>query len=224
MLDRDLRRTFPRQVEAEAVDAAAEPPWRRPAPRPDRPADVHDRSRHREGLRRRDLGRARGRPRAHLGAHRRRQRVRAAGQRDRARDLPARDQRLRPRRGRADAARGAVERGVLAQAGRPRNAVTVELRDGRRRRRVGGLLPLRDPQRQAADLRRGRRDLRGRRERRGRRGASRSPPRARSRRALQERRERAARCGRVVRAAVRVRRRRPRRRRRTTRRRPSRTG
>ena len=40
--------------------------------RPPRADDVHDRPRHGEGLRRRDLGRARGRRRARLGAHRRR--------------------------------------------------------------------------------------------------------------------------------------------------------
>ncbi len=95
----------------------APPGRRRRAARPARPADVHDRPADGQGLRRRDLRRApRRRARARVGAHRRRGGARAARLGGRPRGLPARDERLRPRRGRADAARGAVEPRLLARA------------------------------------------------------------------------------------------------------------
>ena len=52
---------------------------RRGSGRSPRPDDVHDRPRHGEGLRRRDLGRARAGRRPRLGAHRRRLGVRPGG-------------------------------------------------------------------------------------------------------------------------------------------------
>ena len=86
--------------------------------------------------------------------------------------LPARDERLRPGRGRADAPRGAVQRRLLAGAGP--GAPGRDRRDGAARR--GGrqelVPPLADPLRRAPRLRPRRPDLRRRRARRGRVGAA----------------------------------------------------
>ena len=85
------------------------------APRPHRAADLHDRPGHRARLRRRDLLRgARRRALARLGAHRRRLGLRAARRGGRPRGLPPLDVGLRAGRGRADAARGALQRRLLA--------------------------------------------------------------------------------------------------------------
>ena len=116
-----------------------------------RPDYLHDRSRHGEGLRRRDLGRARGGRRPRLGAHRRRLLVHRHG-------LGARPWRRRPRlldlrarAGRADAAARALRRRLLAAAAR-----RPVVRDGRDPAdRGAALLPLGDPQRRAAHLRAG---------------------------------------------------------------------
>ena len=99
----------------------------------------------------------------------------------RPRGVPPRHERLRPRRGRADAARGALERRLLARAragpaggdGRARAATGA---DGA----AGGVPPLADPLRRAARLRPQWTGIfAGARARRRRRGPSRSPRRAR---------------------------------------------
>ena len=73
---RAARAPSPAAVERAGARAAAGAP----APRPARPADVHDRPGQRARLRRRDLGRgARRRRLAGLGPHRRRRRLRAPG-------------------------------------------------------------------------------------------------------------------------------------------------
>ena len=105
------------------------------AARPARAADVHDRPGQRTRLRRRDLGRARRRRRdPRVGAHRRRLRVRRARLARRPRGAAAGDERVRPGRGRADAAGGALEREVLAACrGRTGSPSRVELElDGAR--------------------------------------------------------------------------------------------
>ena len=94
MVDRGLRRSFPRAVEEEARGSAGR--GRSPADLT-ASAHVHDRPGVGARLRRRDLGAARGRPRAAVGSHRRRDRVRAAGHGARGGGLPARHERLRPR-------------------------------------------------------------------------------------------------------------------------------
>ena len=134
MLDRGLHRCLPARGDAPRPRRAADEPYAADA-RVDltRPADLHDRPRRRQGLRRRHLGAPRGRPRAALGPHRRRDRLRAPGRAARARGAAARHERLRARRGRADAARGAVERGLLAAAGR--GQARRHGRDGAGRRR-----------------------------------------------------------------------------------------
>ena len=109
MLDRGLYRSYPRAASARGGGRARRPLRGGRARGPARPADVHDRPGRRQGLRRRHLGPPRGRPRAALGAHRRRDRLPAPGRPARARGVPARHERVRARRGRADAARGAVE-------------------------------------------------------------------------------------------------------------------
>ena len=119
--------------------------------------------------------------------------------RRRPRGLPARDQRLRAGQGRADAARGALQRGLLARAapGPPRGHGRARLR--RRRGRPQRLPPLADPLGRAPGLPAGGPHLRGRRARRGALGgAARRGPRGR----------RGARCGagRARRARGRVRR------------------
>ena len=71
MLDRGLRRSFPRRGRGGRAQRA-----RRARPdRPDRAPHVHDRPGDRARLRRRDLGAARGRPHPPLGPHRRRDRA-----------------------------------------------------------------------------------------------------------------------------------------------------
>ncbi len=117
MLDRGLHRDYPRSADAEAEHAAGEPYAADDRVDLTGAADLHDRPRRRTRLRRRHLGRARGRrPYPRLGAHRRRDRLRAPGRPARRRGLPARHERLRAGRGRADAAGGALEPGLLAAA------------------------------------------------------------------------------------------------------------
>ena len=118
-----LRPSSPKTALAEAADdrarrrggARARDPT---APRHPRPLHVHHRPGRRARLRRRDHHRARGRARSSRRAHRRREPLRAVGLGDRQRGAAARDERL-PRRPRpADAARGALQRHLLAQPGR----------------------------------------------------------------------------------------------------------
>ena len=165
MLDRGLRRSFPPGVERAAQDAAAA---RRRPPRPHRPADLHHRPGHRTRLRRRDLVRGpRRRALARLGPHRRRLGLRAPRRGGRPRGLPALDLGLRAGRGRADAARGAVERRLLAAPRRRSPGGHRRARAARRADRQGGLLPLAHPLRRAPGLRPRRPDLRRRRGRAG---------------------------------------------------------
>ena len=124
---------------------------RRGSRRSPRPDDVHDRPRHGEGLRRRDLGGARAGRRPCLGAHRRRLGVRPGrlGARSRGGRQGVLDLRARP--GRADAPARALGRHVLPAAAR-----RPVVRDRRvRPERRAALLPLDDPQRRPADLRPG---------------------------------------------------------------------
>ena len=225
MLDRGLRRTFPRAVEGEAAEYAAEPPW--DGPRRDLtdlptftidPATARDFddavSARREGDRVRVWVHI-----ADVGAYVR------PDSRHRARDLPARHERLRPRRGRADAARGAVQRGVLAQAGRAAQRGDGGDGDGGRRHRCPSPSTARSSAATSAGpTTRSTSSSRAPPRRRGAVGrAARRRARGGRRAAGQARRPR--RPGRrVVRAAVRVRRRRPRGRRCGARCRPSRTG
>ena len=132
--------------------------------------------------------------------------LRAARRAARPRGLPPRHERLRPRRGRADAARGAVQRRLLARArrataSRSRSSSSCDGARGRRRR----LLPLADPLRRAPGLRPRRPDLRRRRAGAASRGPSRWRPRARPRRRSSRRAARRRRAGdRVGRAGVRA--------------------
>ena len=126
MLDRGLRRSFPRKAEAEAAEVA---PAGDEASRvdlrdlatftidPDDAKDFDDAisAERRDGLR------------APVGAHRRRVGLRSPRRRDRQGGRPPGHQRLRARRGRADAARGAFQRRVLAAPGEDKLAVTVEM-------------------------------------------------------------------------------------------------
>ena len=89
----------------------------RPAPRPDRAADLHRRPGDRARLRRRRLGAARGRGDPALDPHRRRRRPRAAGLAARPRGAAPRQQHLRAGRGRADAAARAQRGGLQPGAG-----------------------------------------------------------------------------------------------------------
>ena len=83
---------------------------------PARGVHVHDRPRRCPRLRRRDLDRARGRQDPARRSHRRRESLRAVGERDRRGGAATYDERV-PRRPRAaDASRGALERHLLAQA------------------------------------------------------------------------------------------------------------
>ena len=154
MLDRGLRRRFDPLVEREARGAADRAAASDDARRDLRAAaDVHHRPAERARLRRRDQRRAarrRGGPR--LGPHRRRRRPRPCGVGGRPRGLPAGDERLRPRQGRADAARGALERGLLARPapGPPRGHGRA--RPGRRACRPHRLPPQPDPLGRAARL------------------------------------------------------------------------
>ena len=139
----------------EPYDAAGAEP--RGPRRPARPADVHDRPRHGEGLRRRDLDRPRGRRRPRLRAHRRRL---ATSSR------PARRSTAAPPSARSPSTcPGCVAPMLPPELSdelcslRPnddRLCVTVEIplaRTGEPQ-----LLPLGDPQRRAADVRPGRGD------------------------------------------------------------------
>ena len=181
MLDRGLRRRFDPLVEREARGGGgARRGDGRRAPRPARPADVHDRPADRARLRRRDQRRAaRGRADPGLGPHRRRRRARAAGLGGRPRGVPARDERLRPGQGRADAARGAVQRGLLARPapGPPRGHGRARPRRARASSRTAFHRSLiRSDAR--LDYPRVDRIFAGRRARRGAVGGSRSRPRA----------------------------------------------
>ena len=212
MIDRGLRRTFPRAVEAEAESVCAGAHGRRPAaPRSHGSPDLHHRPGHRARLRRRDLGAARGRRHdARVGAHRRRERVRAPRHAARARDLPARHQRLRARRGGADAAARAVERRL--QPGGGPGAAGRDGRAGHARRRgaLGRVPPLAHSKRRAPDLRPGGPGVRRRGARRGPVGRA-ARGRARGgRRAARASRPARVPGDRVGRAGVRVRRSRPR--------------
>ena len=168
MLDRGLRRRFDPLVEREARAAAERGARRRAAQRPARAADVHDRPADRARLRRRDQRRAAGRRRrAGVGPHRRRRRARAARLGRRPRGLPPRDERLRPGQGRADAARGALQRRLLARAAPGPARRHRRARARRRRRRAHRVPPVADPLRRAPGLPARRPHLRGRRARRG---------------------------------------------------------
>ena len=121
MLDRGLRRRFDPRGRARGARGRRAAARGDAGPRRDLrdAADVHDRPADRARLRRRDLRRgARRRRDPRVGPHRRRLRLRAARLAGRPRGLPARHERLRPRRGRADAARGALQRRLLARARR----------------------------------------------------------------------------------------------------------
>ncbi len=82
---------------------------------------------------------------AHLGAHRRRERVRPAWLADRPRGLPARDLGLRAGGGRADAARGPVQRRLLVGPGPGATGRHGRAGPRRGRRRAQRLLSLTDP-------------------------------------------------------------------------------
>ena len=126
------------------------------SPRPD---DVHRRSGHREGLRRRDLGSSRGRRRPDLGAHRRCLVLRPGRHAARPRGVRARQLGVRARARRAHAPARARRRRLLAPA-----APGPAVRDGGdRARRRAELLPIRHPQPGAVHVRAGATDPRGRR-------------------------------------------------------------
>ena len=186
MLDRGLRRSYARAADRRGRGRGGRPVRGRRPRGPDRPADLHDRPRRRQGLRRRHLGAPRGRPRAALGAHRRRDRLRAPGRPARARGAAPRHERLRARRGRADAAGGALQPRLLAAPGRGQARRDGRDGDGRHRGAARRLPPLARAQRRAPHLRRGGRDLRRPRPRRGAVGGrarrrARGRPRARRR-------------------------------------------
>ncbi len=164
MLDRGLRRAFPRR----ARGGGRRPAGRERRPRgPARPAHLHHRPARRARLRRRDLRAARGRPGAPVGAHRRRHRLRAAGHRGgQGGDAPG-HQRVRAGGGRADAARGAVQRRLLAAAGGGQAGGDRGARDPRNRRALPALHALDRAQRRSPDLPVRRRGVRGDRARRG---------------------------------------------------------
>ncbi len=159
MLDRGLRRSFPRKVEAEAADPEVEVDAARNDLRdlatftidPDDAKDFDDAisAEKRDGVR------------AAVGAHRRRVRLRAPRRRDRHRGLPPRHQHLRAGRGGADAARGAVQPRLLAAARRGQAGRDGGDRHRRHRGPAGGVQPHDDPLGQAAHLRRRGRGVRG---------------------------------------------------------------
>ena len=139
MLDRGLRARLRRRGRARGARGARRAPGRgrEPPARPARAADVHDRPAQRARLRRCDLRRAhRRRRRARVGAHRRRQRARAPRARSSTARPAARDERVRARSGRADAAAGAVQRRLLAGA-RARTAWRSRSSSSCTRREVG---------------------------------------------------------------------------------------
>ena len=167
MIDRGLRRAYARQAADEAESSLSEPVRRRRAGGPHRAAHLHDRPRRRAGLRRRDLGPARG-GRVRLWVHiadvtrlpAPRRPARARGQ----------------RRSTSVYVPGAVEpmlpevlsnRACSLRPGEEKLAVTVELELDGAERAQGGLPPHAHPQRRPPDLPPGRRDLRRRRPRRG---------------------------------------------------------
>ena len=128
---------------------------------PARPAHLHHRSPGRARLRRRHLRAARGRPRPAVGAHRRRHRLRATRHRHRRRGRSPGHQRVRAGGRGADAARGAVEPGVLAARRRGPPGRDRRAGDPGHRRALPALHALPDPQRRPADLSPGRRRVRG---------------------------------------------------------------
>ena len=121
MLDRGLRRRFDPAVERAARKAAEEPPHGEAGARRDLrdlPTFTIDPPTARDfddaiSAERLDDGAI-----ARLGPHRRRLGARDAGLARRPRGLPPRHERLRPRQGRADAAGGALQPGLLARARR----------------------------------------------------------------------------------------------------------
>ena len=133
-------RGFRASLEIEARRAAGTAAERspRPAPRPDRAADLHRRPGDRARLRRRGLGPARGRRRPALDPHRRRRRPRAAGLAARPRGAAARQQHLRAGHGRADAAaraeRGRLQPGAGGRAARGHGGDRARRRTARRGR------------------------------------------------------------------------------------------
>ncbi len=162
LAERGVRPTFPKRLEAEAVSCGAgRADGAGHATRPALGADLHRRPRDRARLRRRRLGPPRGRRLPALDPHRRRLRPRAARERPRPRGARARELDLRARARRADAAAGAERRRLQPEPGR--RAPRRDRRDRAQRRRrgaLGELLPLADPLRRAARLRRARPDLR----------------------------------------------------------------
>ena len=134
---------------------------KRSPPRPHRARHLHRRPGHRARLRRRRLGPARGRRRPGLDPHRRRRRPRQTGLAARPGGAEARHQHLRPRRGRADAAARAQQRGLQPGAGGRAAGGDDRGRAGAGDGAApGALLPQPDPLRRAARLRRAGRDLR----------------------------------------------------------------
>ena len=166
MIDRGLRRGFDPAVEHEVRDSAdSTPPARRCKGRAGATCARCRRSRSTRSPRATSTTRSQRRRRgrrlgAGLGPHRRRVGVRASAVAGRSRGLSARHERVRARCGRADAADRAVQRGVLARAGR--GPADRHGRDGDRRRSspFKQLLPVADPLRRAAGLRARRPDLR----------------------------------------------------------------
>ena len=178
---------------------------KRAAPRPHRAGDLHRRPGHRPRLRRRRLRPARGRRRPGLDPHRRRRRPRQARLAARPGGAAARQQHLRPRRGRADAAARALQRGLQPGAGGRAAGGDDRGRAGAGDGAApGALLPQPHPLRRAPRLRPARRDLRrpgaaagrgrrtARRRARGRRRPRRAPRRHQPRRRIRRARVRAS--------------------------------
>ena len=180
MLDRGLRRSFPRRVEDEAADAERRADDAR-ARRPARPAHVHDRPRRRRATSTTPIS-AERRTTARSGCGCTSPTCRAYVRPGGAIDTEA------YRRGTSVYVPGAVEpmlpealsnRACSLRPGEDKLAVTVEMdMAGTDVRRVR-VPPLADPQRRPADLRRGRRGVRRRARAPRSPGASRWPPRAR---------------------------------------------
>ena len=204
MLDRGLRRRFDPAVERAARKAAEEPPHGDAGARRDLrdlPTFTIDPPTARDFDDAISAERLEDGAIQRLGPHRRRLGARDAGLARRPRGLPPRHERLRPRQGRADAAGGALQPGLLARA-RPGPA------RGHRRARAGRaegaphrLHALDDPLRRAPGLPAGRPHLRGRGARRGavggaartRRGRRRPRSRRSARRAARSRSSRSSR-------------------------------
>ena len=231
MLDRGLRGAFPAGRRARGAEARRARRRRRRAERarPARPADVHDRPGHGQGLRRRDLAPRSSTARA-AGASGSTSPTSAPtcapGSARRPRGLPARDERLRPRRGRADAARGAVQRRLLAACrAQDRLAVTVEIElRGARGRSAAAFYRSLIRSDERLDYDRVDRIFAGEERAAGAVGRAAGRRAGGGRRAARPRARRGRAGGRVAPSRSSLRRRRPRRRRRRRRCRPSRTG